>query len=166
MSHQRFQLIEPFVSNKVYETSNMLKGAKRCYKELKSSGLHMSKINEFVIRDIDHPNQSYRFKINKHQHQHGGSHQYGGFNDNIPITVEIENPNQNPNPNPNHKTLYEPTHQPTHEQNQDHEDKSYQNVIKEMEDLKKRIEEIEKQIGIECRTVKQCGPPGNTCTLL
>jgi hypothetical protein len=60
--NNRYQLIKPILSDIIHESSSILKGGNKCYKELKK----MNKINvsEFEIRNID-TKQIYTFKINK-----------------------------------------------------------------------------------------------------
>lgn len=58
-AHRRYQLIEPYVGQKVYESSSLKKGAKKCYDELKISG---KKTSHFTIMDIE-SYQKYTFGI-------------------------------------------------------------------------------------------------------
>ena len=62
--NSRYQLIKPILSDRIHESSSMLKGAKKCYKELKTFNAHNSET--FTIRDID-TNKSFVFKIH-HTH--------------------------------------------------------------------------------------------------
>jgi hypothetical protein len=68
MTNKRFQLIKPYVSDKIYETDTMMKGAKKCYKELKDNIINQENItnvpDEFTIMDIE-SYKKYVFKINK-----------------------------------------------------------------------------------------------------
>jgi hypothetical protein len=56
---KRYQLIKPFSGNKIYESKDLMKGAKKCYQEFKSSNIPA---NEFVMMDID-TYQKFTFKI-------------------------------------------------------------------------------------------------------
>lgn len=59
----RFRLISPIVGNKIYVTSSLKHGAKKC-----STELNKNKYNEFSIIDID-TFHTYRFVINKKKTQ-------------------------------------------------------------------------------------------------
>lgn len=61
-----YQLISPIVSNNIYKTSRMMKGAKKCYEELKSHNI--KDLETFSIKNRD-TNETLTFKIHK---QHGG----------------------------------------------------------------------------------------------
>ena len=58
--NKRFQLIKPVISDNIHEATSLLKGAKKCYNELKLS--HATNYDEFSIYDID-SKQIHRFKI-------------------------------------------------------------------------------------------------------
>lgn len=58
--NKRYQLIKPILSEKIYESSSMLKGAKKCYKEVKN--YKIPNADSFTIRDID-TNKTFVFKI-------------------------------------------------------------------------------------------------------
>lgn len=58
--NKRYQLIKPFLSDKIYETSTLNKGAKKCYNEVKSSKIIGA--TEFSVRDID-SYEIFKFKI-------------------------------------------------------------------------------------------------------
>jgi len=58
--NKRYQLIKPIISDKIYETSSLIKGAKKCYNEVKSAKIGGAKT--FTVRDID-SQQTYIFKI-------------------------------------------------------------------------------------------------------
>ena len=62
--NKRFQLIKPFIGEKVYETSSLKKGAKKCYQEFKQS--QNNKTNEFSVLNID-THETYRYKVNHNQ---------------------------------------------------------------------------------------------------
>jgi len=61
--HKRFQIIKPFLSDKIIEAATLKKGAKQCYKEIKGSKVISS---EFAIKDID-SKEIFRYKINNVQ---------------------------------------------------------------------------------------------------
>jgi hypothetical protein len=61
--HKRFQIIKPFLSDKIVEAATLKKGAKQCYKEIKASRVISS---DFAIKDID-SKEIFRYKINKIQ---------------------------------------------------------------------------------------------------
>jgi len=54
-----YRLVKPFQSDKVYESSSIMHGAGKCYKELKKTN---SNTPEFSIMDIN-SNQIYEFKV-------------------------------------------------------------------------------------------------------
>ena len=58
----RFRLISPIVGNKIYVTSSLKHGAKKC-----STELNKNKYTEFSIIDID-TFHTYKFVINKKKH--------------------------------------------------------------------------------------------------
>ena len=60
--NKRYQLIKPIISDKIYETSSLMKGAKKCYSEVKTAKIIGSKT--FTMRDID-SQETYIFKIHK-----------------------------------------------------------------------------------------------------
>lgn len=60
---KRYRIIKPYFSDKIVEASSLKKGAKSCYKDIKSTNTISS---EFAIKDID-TNEVYRYKINKIQ---------------------------------------------------------------------------------------------------
>jgi hypothetical protein len=49
--NKRYRLIKPFVSNKIYETRSLKKGAKKCYEEVKMA--NNPDITSFTLMDID-----------------------------------------------------------------------------------------------------------------
>lgn len=59
--NNRYQLIKPIVSDKIYETSSLMKGAKKCYGEVKNSRISAQ---TFTIKNIN-SNEIYTFKIHK-----------------------------------------------------------------------------------------------------
>lgn len=59
----RFRLISPIVGNKIYVTSSLKHGAKKC-----STELNKNKYTEFSIIDID-TFHTYKFVINKKKTQ-------------------------------------------------------------------------------------------------
>ena len=59
--NNRYQLIKPFISDVIHESTTILKGGNKCYKELKKMG--KLNVSEFEVKDID-TNQIYKFKIN------------------------------------------------------------------------------------------------------
>ncbi len=61
----KYQLIMPYHSSITHNATNLNKGSKKCYKELKKSG---HQINKFSIMDLDNY-KVYNFTKN----QHGGS---------------------------------------------------------------------------------------------
>lgn len=61
--HKRFQIIKPFLSDKIVEAATLKKGAKQCYKEVKASKVDSF---EFAIKDID-SKEIFRYKINRTQ---------------------------------------------------------------------------------------------------
>jgi hypothetical protein len=71
--NKRYQLIRPFISDKLYETNTLNKAAKQCYKEVKMSNV---KTDEFAIRDIDTA-EVFRFQIHN-QSVISGNIQIGG----------------------------------------------------------------------------------------
>jgi len=54
-----YRLVKPYQSDKVYESSSIMHGAGKCYKELKKTNLNTQ---EFSIIDIN-TNQLYDFKV-------------------------------------------------------------------------------------------------------
>lgn len=88
---RRYKLVNPYSSEKVYETSSLTKGAKKCYEELKGSPYYYG-CNKFTIMDID-DFKKYDFGINnKNVAQQGGyltqpAHS-GGYNFNKPFDEE------------------------------------------------------------------------------
>lgn len=56
-----YRLIKPYQSNKVYESTSIMHGAGKCYKELKNKNISC---NSFSIIDIN-SNNIYDFKLNK-----------------------------------------------------------------------------------------------------
>jgi hypothetical protein len=67
--NNRYQLTKPFLSDKVYESSSVLKSAKKCYQEVKKAKL--PNIKTFTIKDID-SNKSFIFQIHHPYMQKGG----------------------------------------------------------------------------------------------
>jgi hypothetical protein len=68
----RYQLIQPLLSNKIYQTTSFKKGVAKCYSELKNYGPITA--NEFVVMDID-SFEKYSFAINhkNNLHMSGGN---------------------------------------------------------------------------------------------
>jgi hypothetical protein len=65
----KFQIIKPYPSDKIYESSNVNKCAKKFYEILKQDN---EKYDFFILRNIDN-NNYYKFKIkNNHHMQIGG----------------------------------------------------------------------------------------------
>jgi hypothetical protein len=58
--NKRYQLIKPIISDKIYETSSLIKGAKKCYSEVKNAKISGAKT--FTVRDID-SQETFIFKI-------------------------------------------------------------------------------------------------------
>ena len=58
--NKRYQLIKPIISDKIYETSSLIKGAKKCYSEVKNAKICGAKT--FTVRDID-SQETFIFKI-------------------------------------------------------------------------------------------------------
>lgn len=72
--NSRYQLIKPFISDQIYESSSLMKGAGKCYNEIKDANIN--NIQTFTIRNID-SNKKYIFlihpKTNNNQLQIGGN---------------------------------------------------------------------------------------------
>lgn len=90
--NKRYQLIKPLISDKIYETSSMIRGAKKCYNEIKLAKI--AGINTFAIRDID-SRQTYEFKIHNPYNPDAlaipTNTQLGGFVGNNDRILRIEN---------------------------------------------------------------------------
>jgi len=71
----KLQLVSPITSNKIYESSSINKGVKKCYTEFKNSGL-FNKFNTFAVIDI---NTNKIYKYGK-QHSAPGDKQRRTFN--------------------------------------------------------------------------------------
>ena len=56
----RYQLIKPIMSDKLYDATSLMKGAKKCYNEVKQSRIENAET--FTIRNID-TKEIYTFKI-------------------------------------------------------------------------------------------------------
>jgi hypothetical protein len=67
--YNRFQLISPIVGDKIYQTSSIKRGAKKCFEELKGCG--KNDFNEFTIMNLDNF-ETYKFGINNKSSQLGG----------------------------------------------------------------------------------------------
>jgi len=65
INKHRYQLIKPFTSDKVYETTDLKRGAKKCYEELKTKQ-EINDAREFAIMNID-TYEVFRFTIIKPQ---------------------------------------------------------------------------------------------------
>jgi len=65
---KRFQLIKPFIGDKIYDASSFNKGAKKCFREIVDSKI--DGIKEFSVKDVD-SGEIFKFAINKRQS--GGS---------------------------------------------------------------------------------------------
>lgn len=86
--NKRYQLIKPFLSDKIYETQTLNKAAKQCYKEVKLSNV---KAEEFAIRDIDSA-EVFRFKIHNPVVQSGGDIQIGfGTDEELKELKDVQN---------------------------------------------------------------------------
>ena len=59
MNKSLYRLVKPYQSDKVYESSSIMHGAGKCYKELKNTNTHTP---DFSIMDIN-TNQIYDFKV-------------------------------------------------------------------------------------------------------
>lgn len=58
----RFRLISPMVGNKIYSTTSLKHGAKKCLNELNSD---TKKYDSFAMLDVD-TYETYKFKLNYH----------------------------------------------------------------------------------------------------
>lgn len=99
-SHKRYQLIEPYVGTKVYESSSLTKGAGKCYNELKQSGKMVG--GHFTVMDIE-SYQKFTFGIgggNQQSIHYGGN---GNTNANANVNTNA-NANANTNANANANT--------------------------------------------------------------
>ena len=61
-------MIKPY-NNKLYESSNMMKCAKKFYSIIKTENIDANGL--FILKDIDN-NKLYKFQITKHNNQIGG----------------------------------------------------------------------------------------------
>lgn len=59
MSKNLYRLVKPYQSDKVYESTTLMHGAGKCYKEIKKTNTNTT---DFSIMDIN-SNQIYDFKI-------------------------------------------------------------------------------------------------------
>jgi hypothetical protein len=57
----KYQLIYPKVGAKIYKTSSIKKGIKRCYEEFKDYALFDNSYDNFVVLNVD-TNELYKFK--------------------------------------------------------------------------------------------------------
>lgn len=87
--NNRYQLINPFISEKIYETKNITKAAKKFYNEIKEEAQRGGgkTYQTFTLLDID-TKKSYVFKIKNHNIIHSAN-QIGGCND----AVQLDNSN-------------------------------------------------------------------------
>jgi hypothetical protein len=69
----RYQLIEPFVGNTLYETSSLKKGAQKCYNDIMNSNKSDAKI--FTVREIG---SGETFSFNIHKVTKNNNNQFGG----------------------------------------------------------------------------------------
>jgi len=67
--NNRYQLIRPIISNKIYESSSMIKSAKKCYQEVKNAKIVGA--TTFTIKDID-SHKTFTFQIHNKNMQYGG----------------------------------------------------------------------------------------------
>jgi len=58
--NNKFQLIKPFVSDRIYQTSSMNKAAKKCYQEVKEANL--TNIDTFTMLNVD-TKEKYVYQI-------------------------------------------------------------------------------------------------------
>lgn len=93
----RFQLITPVVSNKIYLTNSVQKGAGKCFEELKGCGAN--NFNQFTIMNVDNF-ETYKFAIDKKRNHLTNNkigissninNQNGGDNTNNMPTAEMVN---------------------------------------------------------------------------
>lgn len=102
---KKYKLVKPFISDKIHTIDNtnysntqpVVKGAKKCYSELKQFNLP-SNINTFTIKDID-SNQIFKFKINNSHIGGGGKCEDGKDEDGNPCkkpkVTEGDEPEEN-----------------------------------------------------------------------
>jgi hypothetical protein len=64
----RYQLIDPYINDKIYEGYTINKGAKKCYNDIKKSGKNVSK---FRVRNIDN-GEVFDFNIHSKHQMEGG----------------------------------------------------------------------------------------------
>jgi hypothetical protein len=69
----RYQLIKPFAGDKIYESNNLIRGAKKCYDELKLSGQQIP--DHFMVLDID-SYKKFTFKTHKRVQDGGNQNKY------------------------------------------------------------------------------------------
>ena len=61
MNCNKYQLIEPFLSNKIYETSSAKRASKRCFEEIKK--LKMEGLKTFKMKNLN-SGEIFTFRIN------------------------------------------------------------------------------------------------------
>lgn len=86
--HKRYQIIKPFLSDKIVEASSLEKGAKQCYRDVKlfnATKNFSAIVPEFAIKDID-SNEIFRYKINIFQK--GGGEEVPTVPESVPTVPE------------------------------------------------------------------------------
>ena len=76
----RYQLIAPVHGDKIYQTTSLNKGAKKCFEELKGCG--KNNFNSFTVMNLDNY-ETYKFAIGGRHLQHGGGDESGNINSNL-----------------------------------------------------------------------------------
>ena len=62
--NNRYQLVQPYVSDKIYESTSLMSGANKCFNEFKTTHENdFTSYPTFTIKDIN-TNKIYTFKIN------------------------------------------------------------------------------------------------------
>ena len=62
MNYNQYQLIEPILSNKTYQTTSLKKASKKCFDEIKN--LKINNLETFKIKNLN-TNEIFVFKINQ-----------------------------------------------------------------------------------------------------
>ena len=93
--NKQYKIISPNINDKIFEASTMIKGAKRCYDEIKNSHIHA---NSFTIKDMS-SNETFTFAIHPRKQkairdlQVGQLGQDGGHIVGGELNVQIKNIN-------------------------------------------------------------------------
>lgn len=151
----RYQLIEPIISNKIYDTTSLKRASKRCFNEVKN--LKYNNLTTFTIQNLD-SNETFTFKIHKPPHKLDNINEVNENILNLSYLIDVNNKNtnaNNTNTNSNANVNANEINMDTNLKKEINEKNIIKLIVEDIKDIKSRINKIENKIDAD-KNINKC----------